>query len=128
MRTPPCHRLSSMSSYRNILGCVGAAHHGQTGVDEPICTIVGFGFCTQEGVTNSHQRAADSSKMWRPTAKARRLCGQFDKSDAHCHHMRILLRSMQNTLGYKESEFRPLVVEYYLLTNECHRLPSDTCY
>lgn len=74
-------------------------------------------------MTNS-PGAMESSKIRLHTAKGRRLREQLDAKDAHCHHLRIQLCSLQVTLDIREcSDF---AAEYYCSTNEQHRLPSDT--
>lgn len=74
-----------------ILRGLEAANSGQTSVDELLLIIAGFGSRTQEGLKNSSQGAVDSSGICRLIAEARRLCERIGDTDAHCHHLRIVI-------------------------------------
>lgn len=66
--------LSLMLNLQYIVWGIAAASREETRVDEPLCTIAGFGLCTQEGLTNSCKEAEKLCKNGRQPVEVERLC------------------------------------------------------
>lgn len=101
-----------MTHLRYLFKGLGAAYHVQIRADELLGTIANFGCHTQERVTNSPQGAVDSSEIRSLTAKATLLHKRLDHSDTHLHQIRIQLRSMQDAMDHKKSEFVAPTAKY----------------
>lgn len=117
---------SSMLNSRYVLEGLGVANCRQTSGDMLLCTIAGSDCCTQEGLTNSRQKAADLSKICHLTAEYKRMPERVDALDAHCHHSRNSSYCIQVALHSDEWNLSAFAVENYCVTNERHPLPSDT--
>lgn len=101
----------SMPILRCVFGRLGAANRGKTSVHDLLRTIADLSRRTQEGLTNNSQRLRMHPKICRLTSKARLLCEGLAELDAYCYHLRIQLRSMQNTVNYYELDFSALAAK-----------------
>lgn len=72
--------------------------------------------------------AEDLSKIRRLTAEATRLHERLHESDAHCHHLRIQLCYIRETLDHYELELSARATEKNFMTSGRHRLPFNTGY
>lgn len=99
---------------------LGADNSEQTSVDERLRTIAGFDRYTQERITNSRQVSRDLSEIHHLIAAVRFLRKRLDELVPRCHHLRIRLCCVQDTIDQKQSEASDLAVEYHGMTNERH--------
>lgn len=108
MRVPLCNLHSFMTNLGNRIGGFEAGNRRLISVHGHLHAVAGLCCRTQEAMSNGRQERGDSSEILRTTAAVRHLCERLGELDAHGHHLRIQLYSMQDTFDHKQSKFSAL--------------------